>query len=114
MSVISLDEWRKKQESTSSSKSQSMQNTPSDEHGQILTEAEVEGLIGIAIVIQKAHHEPFTTKSDFARMAATEIALCACEGLITTKISDVKFGNVWVVTAEGLEYLNEVSDVLGL
>ena len=74
----------------------------------------MEGLFKIALVISKAHHEPFTTKSDFARMAATEIALCACEGLITTKISDFKFGNVWVVTAEGLEYFNEVSDVLSL
>lgn len=91
-----------------------MRNTASDEHGLTLTEDEAEGLMKIAVVILKARQQPFTTKSDFARMAATEVALCACEGLITTKINDTTFGNVWMVTGHGLEYLEEVSDVLSL
>ena len=48
-----------------------------------------------------------------ARDAAAEVALCASEGLLTTKINDVTFGNVWMVTAKGLEYMEDMENVLG-
>ena len=112
MSVISLDEWRKKQESTSSSKSQSMQNTPSDEHGQILTDEEADHIAAVYAVVQTAKIKPYTTKSDFARTWASHVALAACEGLISTRLSDEKFTNVWMVTSDGLDWMQEVEDVL--
>lgn len=111
MSVYSLDEWRKKQGNTSRSKSQSKQNTPSDEHGQTPTDAEMEGLKAIMMLLTIARMKPFTTKSALARDAATEIALCAIEGLLTTKVNENTYSNVWMVTQQGLDYIEEFEDV---
>ena len=112
MSVHSLDEWRKKRDELSISVSLSEQNTPSDEHGQTPTDEELDHIATIYGVVQSAKIKPFTTKSDFARSMATHVALAACEGLITTRLSDTKFTNTWMVTSAGLEYLDEVEDVL--
>lgn len=43
-----------------------------------------------------------TTKSDFAREYATQIAEAASSGLITTETPMDGFGNVWRVTPDGL------------
>jgi hypothetical protein len=112
MSVHSLCEWRKKQVEHSTSKSQSQQNTTSDELGQILTDEEAEHIAAIFTVVQAAKIKPFTTKSDFARHWATHVALAACEGLISTRLSEEKFTNIWMVTADGLDWMSEVEDVL--
>ena len=40
----------------------------------------------VFVVLQSARMKPFTTKSDFARMAANEVAICASEGLISTAV----------------------------
>ena len=114
MSVISFEEQRKRLESISKSKSQSTLNTQSDEHGQTLTDEQLDGIMDICEVILTSRVKPFTTKSDFARSYATVVALCAVEGLITTKINDTTFGNIWMVTGRGMEYLEEVEDVLGI
>ena len=111
MSVISLDEWRKRLANISTSQSQSTQNTAWGEHGQTPTEHEMESLIAIYEVITMARVKPFTTKSDFARSYATVVAMAAVEGLITTKINDTTYGNVWLVTGNGMEYLEELEDV---
>ncbi len=111
--VISLSEWRKKQANTSNSKSQSMPNTASEGTGVKLTEEEMTELNNVFLVVHKAWQDPFTTKSDFARMAANEVALASCEGLITTQLNDHQFGNKWVVTTDGLEWMEAVvEDVL--
>ena len=112
MSVHSLDEWRKKRDELSISVSLSEQNTASDEHGQTLTDEEADHIAAVYAVVQSAKIKPYTTKSDFARTWATHVALAACEGLITTRLSDTKFTNTWMVTSAGLEYLDEVEDVL--
>ena len=116
MSVISLDEWRKKQENNLASKSPSKPNTITEEHGQTLIDDDegVDGLIAMHLVISHARQKPFTTKSDFARFAANEIAVCAVEGFITTKIKEGMFSNTWMVTEEGLQFMREVEDVLGI
>lgn len=114
MSVISLDEWRKKLADISTSQSPSTQNTASDKHGQTLTDDEVDGLTAIYATVTMARMRPFTTKSDFARTYATEVALCAVEGLITTKLNDTTYGNIWLATQDGLDYLEELQDVLGV
>ena len=114
MSVISLDAWRRKQERLSTSQSQSTQTSQSEQAGQTHTDnddtVEVVGYIGV--VLQTARMKPFTTKSDFARRAAVWVALCASDGLITTRVNETQISNVWMITQEGLEVLEGLGDVL--
>ncbi len=63
-------------------------------------------------VLEQAKIKPYTTKSDFARQWATQVALAACEGLLSTRLNDAQFTNVWMVTADGLYWMSEVEDVL--
>ena len=113
MSVISLEEWRKKLENTSTSQSLSKLSTELAEIGQKPIEELDEGkiaLIAIAMVVDTTRIRPFTTKSNFARMAANEIAIAASEGFISTKLREGEFTNSWMVTMEGLQFLEEVMD----
>ena len=112
MSVISLEEWRKKLEDISNSTSPSKQSSMLDGAGETLTDDQKDGTKAVYMVLAMARLKPFTTKSTMARDAATEIALCASEGFLTTKVNDVTFSNVWMVTARGLEYMEECEDVL--
>lgn len=113
MSVISLEEWRKKQEDISASKSQSPQNTKSDELGQtLIDDDELAVMMEIYTVLVHAKQSPFTTKSDFARVAANPVALCASEGLLSTQLNENTYTNKWMVTAEGLEWMEGMEDVL--
>lgn len=109
MSVISLDSWRERLENTSVSKSQSSQNTKSDKTGPTPTsqDDELEDLFlqNILFILEHARQRPFTTKSDVARKLATEVAVCAVDGLITTRVNDDTIGNVWMITSEGLDAL---------
>ena len=112
MSVISLDEWRKKQDDISASNSQSQQNTQSETHGEIPTDEEdLQALLEIFMVLEKSKLQPFTTKSDFARIAATAIGLCASEGLISTRIRDGVYTNKWMITPDGMEWMEGYADV---
>jgi hypothetical protein len=112
MPVISLDEWRKKQEDISASNSQSKQNTKLEEHGLIPTNAdELEQLREIWQILQTAKQKPFTTKSDIAREAATAIAFLASEGMLSTQLNEDTWTNRWMLTAVGLEWMEELSDV---
>lgn len=45
-------------------------------------------------------------------MAATEVALLASEGLMSTELAPGHYTNKWMVTEAGLEWMTEVSDVL--
>ena len=112
MSVISLEEWRKKLEDISNSTSPSKQSSMWDGAGETLTDDQKDGTKAVYMVLAMARLKPFTTKSTMARDAANEIALCASEGFLTTKVNDVTFSNVWMVTARGLEYMEECEDVL--
>ena len=111
MSVISLEEWRQRLEDISASKSQSPQNTQLDEAGQKPTdEEEMLMMAEIYSVLLHAKQFPFTTKSDFARKAATAIALCATEGLLSTQLGENTYTNKWMVTAEGLGWMEGFED----
>lgn len=114
MSVESLEEWRKKLAESSTSQFQSTPNTRSEAAGQELTDEEYAAALRVFIVLQSARGKPFTTKSDFARLAANEVAICASEGLISTKVSDATYSNVWMITAEGMEQLEEMDSVLSV
>lgn len=115
MSVEYLDEWRKKRDEATASKSQSTQNTQSDELGPILIDDdEKKAISNILVVLTRARLSPFTTKSDFARMAANEIALCASDGLITTKVAEGEYSNTWLITQDGFQAMEDLQNVLGL
>lgn len=112
--VLDFADWRQKLAERSTSSVPSKQNTQSAEHGPIHTNDDQEKeVLGILFtVLLEARTRPFTTKSDFARMAATEIALLASEGLLSTELAPGNYTNKWMVTETGLEWMSEVSDVL--
>lgn len=68
----------------------------------------MQAMMEIYAVVLHARVEPFTTKSDFARTAANAVGLAASEGLITTRMNDDTYTNRWMVTADGLEWLEGV------
>ena len=111
MSVISLDEWRKKQDERSTSQSQSTQTSASDETGPKPTDDELGVIFDLYVVLRNSRIKPFTTKSDFARKAATEIGMLASEGMISTKMDETTFTNVWMITPDGIEQM-EAFDAL--
>jgi DNA-binding PadR family transcriptional regulator len=40
------------------------------------------------------------------------VALCASDGLITTRVDDNRVSNVWIITRDGLELLEELLEAL--
>ena len=114
MSVISLDEWRKKQELLSDLKSPSPQSIPWEKIGIIHTEVDdhLSNLVALYIVLDRAWRNPFTVKSDFARKGAMHVAIAASEGFITTKVDTDVWGSRWCITDIGMETKGEVDEVL--
>jgi len=113
MSVIYLDGVREKQGKVSNSDSQSTQKPQLDKTGLQLTDEEMEELgpiVAIYSLLQRARVAPFTCKSDIARKAAEIIAVCACEGLLTTRLEDELYGNRWMVTEDGLIWMQGFED----
>ena len=115
MSVISLDEWRKRQELLSDLKSPSPQNIPWDKLGLTHTEVDdhVTNLATLYLSFLIAHGvHLFTVKSDFARKGAMHVAIAASEGFITTKVDTDTWGSRWCITEVGMETKGEVDEVL--
>ena len=114
MSVISLDEWRKKQELLSDLKSPSPQNIPWGKLGVTHTDVDehLVNLVALYIVLDRAWRNPFTVKSDFARKGAMHVAIAASEGFITTKVDTDVWGSRWCITDVGMETKGEVDEVL--
>ncbi len=114
MSVISLEEWRKKQVSSSTLKSQSPRSIQSEVTGLKLTKAEkeldkktAEAVTGLCFIIWNAWTKPFTTRGTIARNYPELVGICASEGLITMKIDDITWGKHWLATDHGVDYLKE-------
>lgn len=62
-------------------------------------------------VLKRAYQIPFTSRSDFARQHAEWVAMCACEGLITTRlVGTEEYGKVWHITVMGLLKLREIGE----
>ena len=114
MSVIDFKNARQKLLEQSSSNCQSTQSSASDEPGQQLIEDEESLAVIMAIyhLLERARARPFTTKSDVARGAADIVALCACEGLLTTMLPDGTFTNSWLITTDGISWLEGATDAL--
>ena len=69
-------------------------------------------IAAVYAVVNQAKIKPYTTKSDFARTWATHVALAACEGLITTRLTILNspiLGWSHLLVSNGLD---EVEDVL--
>ena len=49
----------------------------------------------------------FTTRSNIARENAELVAICACEGWITTRVTKGIYSSEWRPTVAGLILLNE-------
>lgn len=113
MSVESLDAWRKKLAERSTSPSLSTQNTQSEKTGLVLTEHEMQVIADLLAVLKVTRVKPYTTKSDFARRAATEIGILASEGMISTKVDSLNYTNLWMITPEGIEQMEDWDDILG-
>ena len=113
MSVEYLDEWREKLESISKSRSQSKQSTTSGSHGRTRIDPddeELAPLVPIYVTLLRARTKPFSTKSNYARMAADFVAICASEGLISTRLEHETYGNQWLITELGLEWMRDFDD----
>ena len=61
-------------------------------------------------VLVRAHLAPFRTKSDFARMFATDVAALASQGYLSTWLPGDAYGQSWRLTTRGLYYLRKNSD----
>lgn len=61
-------------------------------------------------VLQHTLVNPFTTRSDFARENAEWVAVCCCEGFITTRVPTLGtvYGRIYYITAMGMLRLREL------
>lgn len=114
MSVISLDEWRKKQAAISKLKSPLPQNIPWEELGLTHTEVgeELEALLAVYVTLDRAWRKSFTVSSEFARKGSFYVALAASEGMITTNCGEDTWGNRWLITEHGMETKRELDELL--
>ena len=113
-SVISLNEWREKQEKLSKLKSPSEANIPWEELGLVRTEVteQIESFMSTYMTLDRAWRKPFKVKSTFAREGAFYVALCASENFITTNIADDTWGDRWIITEVGMEAKRELDYVI--
>ena len=111
--IISLSAVREKLANTSKSKSQSKPTIQQVRRGEIPIDEEWRPLFAMYLTVEKARVEPYSTKSRFARFAANEIAIASSEGLISCRLDDGVFTNKWMITAEGIHFLEGMQDDLG-
>ena len=113
MSVISLDDARKKLAKRLKSDSPSKLSTAWDEHGPKPTELDVETEIALLAMYEclvESWATGFTTKSKFARESANIVAVAATEGLLTTRLDEEVWGNRWMITEKGMQFMKEIHD----
>lgn len=118
MSVISLEEWRKKQALLSKQTSPSNPILALEELGLTPTEVDEQmaHTMSIYIVLDRAHRRPFSVKSRFAREGAFYVGMAASEGWITTAAdehpSNEQWGNHWVITESGIRMRRQLDEIL--
>lgn len=69
--------------------------------------------LGMVEVLTRAWVSPFRTQSDFARAAASVVAMAASDGFITTKIAAGLYSQSWKVTPKGLAHLYNLNGMGG-
>ena len=118
MSVISLDEWRKKQALLAKRTSVSNPISALEELGLTPTEIDEQmaHTMAIYLVLDRAHRRSFSVKSRFAREGAFYVGMAASEGWVTTAADDhsdnEQWGNHWVSTESGIRMRRQLSEVL--
>ena len=114
MSVISLEEWRKKQALLSKQASPSTPISALEKLG--LTRTEIDDqmahTMSLYITLDRAWRRGFSVKSRFARDGAFYVAMAATEGWITNHLDGDEWGNSWAITEEGMEFKKGLDDVL--
>jgi hypothetical protein len=118
MSVISLEEWRKKQALISKLTSPSKPTLVWEELG--LTPTEIDEQLAhsmsLYITLDRAWRNGFSVKSRFARDGAFYVAMCCSEGWITTAVDayddNEKWANSWAITESGMKFKKGLDDVL--
>lgn len=60
------------------------------------------------LILTRCYEEPPKTKSDFARYYASELAMSASLGLITTFVPAKGFTHHWHITTKGLKELSDL------
>ena len=73
---------------------------------------DVNYLMSVYIVLDRAWRKPFSIKSNFARRGAWHVALAASEGLISTCIAEHDWGSRWGITELGIESKGAIGDIL--
>jgi|DEB0MinimDraft_3_1074331.scaffolds.fasta_scaffold01359_14 hypothetical protein len=68
----------------------------------------IDSLQKIYKVLHRAWEQGFTTKSKFARDQANLIAIAAGEGFITTRLGEEVWGNNWLLTDAGADFMVEI------
>lgn len=68
------------------------------------------GLMMLYDVCREAWDKGISTKGDFARKSANAIAIAATEGLITTRMTEVHYGNRWLLTEDGADFMVDLED----
>lgn len=62
-------------------------------------------MVRVPDVLARAWDGGFSTRSDFARSNAEEVAAAACLGLITTRMTSNAYGRQWRITPAGCRVL---------
>ena len=114
MSAKSQFEWREKQAVISKQRSPSMPMGVWLSLGLTATEVtpEIDNLMSLYIVLDRAWRRPFSIKSSFARTGAFPVSVAASEGLITTNMTEDLWGNKWSITELGRETKGELDELL--
>ena len=71
----------------------------------VLINPQVDTMLRLVDVLDRAWRKPFKTKSDYARENADVVAMAASDGMITTKLAVGLYSRVWCITPKGLSYL---------
>ena len=113
--VISLEEQRKKREKLTTLDAPSQRSMPSGELGEIPIDPDSDGapergLMMLYDVCREAWDKGISTKGDYARKAANALAIAAVEGLITTKMTEMHYGNRWLLTEDGADFMVDLED----
>tara|TARA_B100000085_G_C18548529_1_gene514902 strand:+ start:1073 stop:1351 length:279 start_codon:yes stop_codon:yes gene_type:complete len=88
---------------------------PTGELGEIPIDPDSDGAPELGLwmlydVCREAWDKGISTKGNYARKAANALAIAAVEGLITTKMTETHYGNRWLITEDGADFMVDLED----
>ena len=69
--------------------------------------------MAVFLTVEKARAMPFTTKSEVREIRSKRNCTGSIRRLISTRLDDGVFTNRWMVTQEGLQFLEDIIDAYG-